>query len=69
MPGNPFAASADPNKRRIVAYGMRNPFRFALRPGTDQMWIGYVGWNAWEEINRVVDVNDGVAENFGWPVL
>ena len=67
LPGNPFASSADPNARRIIAYGLRNPFRFGVRPGTQQLWIGDVGWNTWEEINRVADVDDGVAENFGWP--
>jgi glucose/arabinose dehydrogenase len=65
--GNPFASSADPNARRIIAYGLRNPFRFDLRPGTQQLWVGDVGWNTWEEINRIADVDDGVAENFGWP--
>jgi glucose/arabinose dehydrogenase len=67
LPGNPFAASADQNARRIIAYGLRNPFRFDVRPGTQQLWLGEVGWNTWEEINRVADVDDGVAENFGWP--
>jgi glucose/arabinose dehydrogenase len=67
LPGNPFASSADPNARRIIAYGLRNPFRYAPRPGTQQLWLGDVGWNAWEEINRIADVDDGVAENFGWP--
>ena len=67
MPGNPFASSTDPNKRRIIAYGMRNPFRFALRPGSQQLWVGDVGWTKWEEIDRIADVDDSVAENFGWP--
>jgi glucose/arabinose dehydrogenase len=67
MPGNPFASSADANARRIIAYGVRNPFRFGIRPGTQQLWVGDVGWDTWEEINRVADVDDGVAENFGWP--
>jgi glucose/arabinose dehydrogenase len=40
MPDNPMAASPDPNTRRIVAYGLRNPFRFTVRPGTDELWIG-----------------------------
>ena len=31
--GNPAIANADPNRRRIVAYGFRNPFRFTFRPG------------------------------------
>jgi glucose/arabinose dehydrogenase len=67
MPGNPFASSANQNARRIIAYGVRNPFRFGLRPGTQQLWVGDVGWNTWEEINRIADVDDGIAENFGWP--
>ncbi len=65
--GNPYASSSDANKRRIVAHGLRNPFRFELRPGTDELWLGDVGWNVWEEINRVADVNDATVENFGWP--
>lgn len=67
MAGNPFASSTDANARRIIAYGLRNPFRFGFRPGTQQLWLGDVGWSTWEEINRVADIDDGVAENFGWP--
>ena len=67
LPDNPFAASADPNARRIVAYGLRNPFRFTLRPGTDELWIGDVGWNTWEEINRLTSPTGGASRNFGWP--
>jgi len=66
-PGNPFASSPDVNKKRVIASGMRNPFRFTSRPGTDQLWVGDVGWNTWEEIDRVAATGDGVAENFGWP--
>jgi glucose/arabinose dehydrogenase len=65
--GNPFASSSDANKQRVIAYGMRNPFRFTTRPGTDQLWVGDVGWGTWEEIDRVADTKDAVAENFGWP--
>ncbi|MEO3929171.1 PQQ-dependent sugar dehydrogenase [Micromonosporaceae bacterium B7E4] len=64
--GNPSAASPDPNIRRIVAQGLRNPFRFTIRPGTNEVWLGDVGWTRWEEVNRVVDPTAGVA-NFGWP--
>ena len=67
LPDNPLAGNADANARRIIAYGMRNPFRFTQRPSTDELWIGDVGWNDWEEINRVVDSTDSVLENFGWP--
>jgi glucose/arabinose dehydrogenase len=67
LPSNPNFGSSDPNARRIIAYGMRNPFRFAFRPGTSEIWLGDVGWNDWEEINRVLDPDDSVVENFGWP--
>ena len=67
LPGNPFASSPDANARRIIAYGLRNPFRFTTRPGTNELWVGDVGWNTWEEINRVTNTTDAVAENFGWP--
>lgn len=66
-PGNPFAGSADINKARILAYGLRNPFRFTLRPGTRELWVGDVGWGTWEELNRVADTASGTAHNFGWP--
>ncbi len=65
VPGNPFFSSADPNARRIVSYGVRNPFRMTQRPGTDELWIGDVGWSAYKEINRVVAPT--TATNFGWP--
>ncbi|MGH3876093.1 MAG: PQQ-dependent sugar dehydrogenase [Actinophytocola sp.] len=67
MPGNPFASSPDANARRVIAYGMRNQFRFGFRPGTSELWVGDVGWGTWEEINRIPNASDAVAENFGWP--
>jgi glucose/arabinose dehydrogenase len=67
VPGNPFYSSSDANARRIVAYGLRNPFRITQRPGSDELWIGDVGWNTWEEINRVVSPANTAASNFGWP--
>jgi glucose/arabinose dehydrogenase len=67
LPGNPFYASADPNMRRIVAYGLRNPFRITVRPGTNEVWAGDVGWTDWEEINRLTSPADSAADNFGWP--
>ena len=66
LPDNPNSGAADPNARRIIAYGMRNPFRFGMRPGTNEVWIGDVGWNTWEEIERLQDPTTAV-RNFGWP--
>ena len=67
--GNPLISNADPNARRIIAYGLRNPFRQTLiaRPGTDEIWVGDVGSNTWEEIDRIANPTDSIVENFGWP--
>lgn len=67
LPDNPLFANSDPNARRIIAHGLRNPFRFTLRPGTREVWVGDVGWSTWEEINVIPDSIDGSVENFGWP--
>ncbi len=68
MPNNPLADGSVPGAERIVAYGLRNPFRMTLRPGTNELWIGDVGWDTWEEIDRLDDVlTTHAVENFGWP--
>jgi glucose/arabinose dehydrogenase len=67
LPNNPLATSSDANARRIVAYGLRNPFRFVVRPGTTELWIGDVGLGTAEEIDRVVNPIKPPVENLGWP--
>jgi glucose/arabinose dehydrogenase len=67
LPQNPGAGSPDPNVRRMVSYGLRNPFRITVRPGTNEVWIGDVGWSEVEEINRLTNPTDAGADNFGWP--
>ncbi|WP_343073359.1 PQQ-dependent sugar dehydrogenase [Pyxidicoccus fallax] len=60
---NPFwTGDAGANRSKVWAYGLRNPYRFNLRPGSDIPYLGDVGWNTYEEL--------GVASagaNFGWP--
>jgi glucose/arabinose dehydrogenase len=59
---NPFHGSAFGANRAIWALGLRNPFSFAVQPGTGRLFINDVGQNTWEEIN------DGIAgSNYGWP--
>jgi uncharacterized repeat protein (TIGR01451 family) len=65
--GNPLSTSSNQNARRIVGYGFRNPFRIAIRPGTNEVWTGDVGWSTWEELNRLVTPADSTVDNFGWP--
>jgi glucose/arabinose dehydrogenase len=69
LPNNPLIGNSDPNARRIIAYGLRQPFRQTLvaRPGTDEIWVGDVGEDAWEEINRIANPADSTVENFGSP--
>jgi len=60
---NPFVG--DPNGRdEIWAYGLRNPFRFSIDEQTNMIWIGDVGQNAVEEVNRVPLTEAGI--NYGW---
>ena len=49
--------------RAIWAVGLRNPFTFAIQPGTGRIFINDVGESSWEEIN------DGIAgSNYGWDI-
>ena len=64
-PGNPLGASPDANEQRIIGYGFRNPFRMIVKPGTNEVFVADVGWNTWEEIDRIPDLT--AARNFGWP--
>ena len=64
---NPLFSNSNANARRIVGYGMRNPFRFTFRPGTSEIWVGDVGWATWEEIDRISNPTASPVTNFGWP--
>lgn len=66
LSNNPHSGG-DANARRIVGYGFRNPFRFTIRPGTTELWVGDVGWSSVEEINRIPNPLTSPARNFGWP--
>ncbi len=63
VPENPFFDEDNPgsNRSKVYSYGLRNPFRFAIRPEDGEPYISDVGWNTWEEINA------GRGANFGWP--
>ena len=59
---NPFVASQSGQNQAIWAYGLRNPFTFAVQPGSGRIHINDVGQSTWEEIDL------GVAgANYGWP--
>ncbi len=60
--GNPFYGDPNANRSKFWSYGMRNPFRFHLRAGTNVPYIGDVGWSTWEEVTV-----DARGSNLGWP--
>lgn len=76
LPSNPFwDGNPASNRSKVFAYGFRNPFRFAVRPGTGDpdpahgnpgvLYVGDVGWFRWEELNVV----SHSGTNFGWPAI
>jgi glucose/arabinose dehydrogenase len=65
--GNPFV-DVEGAAPEIFAYGLRNPWRFSFDPVTDALWIGDVGQDAREEINRV-DLEEAAGANFGWNLM
>ncbi|QRO00061.1 PQQ-dependent sugar dehydrogenase [Archangium violaceum] len=59
---NPFYATATGLAKATWALGLRNPFTFAVQPGTGTLFINDVGEGGWEEINR-----GQAGANYGWP--
>ena len=66
--GNPFA-DVDQAAPEIWLYGVRNPWRFSFDALTGDLWVGDVGQNDWEEIDRLPAVGGfdaGRGANLGW---
>ena len=59
---NPFVAAAGVDE--ILFYGLRNPYRFTVDGISNQIFIGDVGQDAIEEVNRIG--LDQTGANFGW---
>jgi glucose/arabinose dehydrogenase len=60
---NPFVDGPGPNIDEIYALGFRNPWRFSFDRATGALYVGDVGQNDLEEVNRVVK-----GGNFGWRI-
>ncbi len=77
VPSNPYYDESDPSapRSRVWTLGLRNPFRFTVRPesgSTDPsdgdpgaLYVGDVGGGQWEELTIVTKP----AENLGWPLF
>jgi glucose/arabinose dehydrogenase len=56
--GNPYG-------NEIYSLGLRNPYRWSFDRLTNDMWIGDVGQDSWEEINYRAAANTA-GTNYGW---
>ena len=77
LPSNPFYDASAPRaaRSRVWSLGLRNPYRFTVRPGTGDhdpavgdpgtIYAGDVGWENWEDINVIA----GPGRNMGWPIF
>jgi uncharacterized repeat protein (TIGR03806 family) len=62
-PDNPFVST--PGARpEVWAYGLRNPWRMSFDRRTNDLWVGDVGWELWEMLDRVER-----GGNYGWSVM
>ncbi len=63
---NPFADVTD-GRAEIYLTGVRNPWRFAFDPVTDDLWIGDVGQDDYEEVDFLAGATgSGRGANLGW---
>lgn len=62
----PYAVPPDnPFGNEVWEYGLRNPWRFSFDKLTNDLYIGDVGQNTWEEIDFLPAGSPG-GTNFGW---
>jgi glucose/arabinose dehydrogenase len=64
---NPYVTRAG-WRGEIWQLGLRNPWRWSFDRATGEVWIGDVGEDLWEEIDRLATPVVG-GNNFGWPFL
>ena len=64
--GKLLSTDVDKVDWRVELIGLRNPWRFSFDPALGEVWIGDVGQDQREEINRVLLEPDEPPKNLGW---
>jgi glucose/arabinose dehydrogenase len=66
---NPYVGK--PGLNEIWQLGLRNPWRFSFDRANGNLWIGDVGQNRYEEVDRAIRTTNGPGRgvNWGWRVL
>jgi glucose/arabinose dehydrogenase len=66
--GKIIALQLDDDRARwdVVAYGLRNPWRFSFDIALGELWIADVGQDEIEEVNRIQLEPDEPPKNLGW---
>jgi glucose/arabinose dehydrogenase len=71
VPGNPWYDASHPRsvRSKVYAFGLRNPFRFTVDPNNGTLYVGDVGWTAWDELDAFPTTFSLPARdrNGGWP--
>jgi glucose/arabinose dehydrogenase len=63
-PTNPFVGRFGLDQ--IWQLGLRNPWRFSFDRATGNLWIGDVGQDRYEEVDRAVRTSSGAGRGFNW---
>lgn len=66
---NPYVGK--PGRNEIWQRGLRNPWRWSFDRRTGNLWIGDVGQNRYEEVDRASRTSTGAGRgaNWGWRVM
>lgn len=63
---NPYLATDDNKLDEIFAVGLRNPWAWSFDTASNQIYIGDIGQDQYDELNKL-SLSNLAGANFGWP--